>query len=129
MIRTAIIFLAVSLPALGGELRPAPDYWVRAQFNYAIAEKIAGACVGISLDHKAVSRFQHTADTKLSDDGFHMRWLATEMAPISAERWSAGQSSFLAEHASGTAELDLCVVARSEIASGSVIGTLLQVKS
>jgi hypothetical protein len=125
-IAAGLFALAMAGPATAEGVRPAPDYFVFALFSTSMADTLAQICGELALDQAALQAVYDDLDVRLTADGFDNRKPFQQMEDMTGQVHQL-QSEFLDKHPiDGASPEEACAAARSEIADGSEIGTLLK---
>jgi len=122
----SLLALAMAGPATAEGLRPAPDYFVHALFTTSMADTLAQICDVLTLNQTALQAVYDDLDVRLAADGFDNRKPFQQMEDMTGQVHQL-QSSFLDKHPiDGATPEEACAAARSEMAEGTEIGTLLK---
>ncbi|MEM9392568.1 MAG: DUF5333 family protein [Pseudomonadota bacterium] len=125
MIRPVLVLLAFASAANAQDLRPAPDYYTDAVFAVTMAEALAQGCSSVGINFGAIQERMTMLEAQLEEDGFNTETPFDQMidpSPI----FGAMQQDFLGKHPiEGKGEEAVCGAAAAEIASETMIGSLL----
>ena len=122
----SLLALSTTGPAAAESLRPAPDYFVFALFSTSMADTLAQICGELALDQEALQAVYDDLDVRLTADGFDNREPFQQMEDMTGQVHQL-QSVFLDKHPiDGASPEEACAAARSEMADGTEIGTLLK---